>query len=227
MAETRDPDSEHSPYMRLPWPAVAVGVFLVLAGVLGLGVYANQNLRGQPSGRIPPTATAAAATAATPTPAAAVLIQSTSLVMQIATRQPTKVPSETLSPLTLNPSLIEEVGRAYERYWQVRAEAVLVLSDTRLREVMDGDHLTSVEQLIQELRAEGRAIESSVEHSYTVVEATKDYATVTDSYISNSVYVDAVSRVALSQPTADRLSELYTLSHASGSWKVVSLVNLE
>jgi hypothetical protein len=119
---------------------------------------------------------------------------------------------------------VDEITRAYEHYWQVRADALLTLDATRLPEVMDGDHLLAVERLVQQLRSEGRVIETDVQHSYVVVQSGTDDVQVVDTYVDNSVYLDAQSHAALSQPTGESLKELYRMNRIDGTWRVVSLV---
>jgi hypothetical protein len=229
MDDPREPKGDSSHYVRLPWPVVAAGIFGVLAIILAIGLYANQNLR--PQVQIVATSTPVAVIN-TPTLAAAAVATPPSAPTPLLLVGPTPTPPvrvETASPTassTVNPALAEQVGRAYENYWQVRAEALFRLDDSKLSEVMDGDHLRSVEDLISELRSEGRAIETNVQHSYTVVEATIDSAKVTDSYVSNSVYVDPTNHVALSEPAGDRVRELYELKRVGGSWKVMSLAKI-
>jgi hypothetical protein len=92
---------------------------------------------------------------------------------------------------------------------------------------MDGSHLTSVQTLIGQLQSEGRAIESDVEHSYTVLEVTTDAAKVADTYVSNSVYVSPLTHAVLSQPTGDNVRELYDLNRIGGTWKVVKLAKIQ
>jgi hypothetical protein len=92
---------------------------------------------------------------------------------------------------------------------------------------MGGSHLQSVEDLITELHSEGRAIETNIDHNYRVMEVSENSARIADTYVSNSVYVDATSHAQVSQPTGDKLTELYDLSRIDGVWKVVSLATLQ
>jgi hypothetical protein len=246
MAEARDPDSEHSPYMRLPWPVVAVGLFVVLAVVLGFGLWANQNYRSRveaPPTQVPSAAVAistlaapvltagtAATPAFTPVPLTAVAT-ATPAATAIPSVPPATTPAgasgtPTARP-TVDPIAAAEVSQAYDRYWQVRAQALLSLDKVHLADAMAGDHLNSIAQRIDELRLEHRAIRTDVDHESRVVTITGDDAQVVDDYISNSIYVDPVTQQPLSEPTADELQVLYTLSKAGGTWRVVDSVRAE
>jgi hypothetical protein len=170
----------------------------------------------------PPLATAPAVVVPTPPATAAAVVVPTP-VPATATPEPLDSPSPSPRP-TVDPALAEEVSRAYEHYWQVRAEALFDLDPSHLPDVMAGDHLAAVQKLITELQSEGRAIQTDVEHHYAVSGAAGDRAEVTDTYISNSVYVDLATRAPLSEPTADHVGETYELSRLGGTWKVVTLV---
>ena len=164
-------------------------------------------------------ATAAAATsepAATPAP---VLTAGTATIAVTPTREAAATPRPTVSP-----ELAAEVGDAYKQYWQVRAEALFDLDTSRLSEVMSGEHLAAIEKLIEELRSEGHAIQTDVNHKYAVVEASSNDAEIEDTYTDSSVYVDAQSHAVLSEPANDVLQEQYQMSRINGGWRVVGLV---
>jgi hypothetical protein len=241
MDDTHDAEPEESPYIRLPWPLVAAALGGVLLLALGLGLYANRYLRPQ-VGIVPtPIATAAAAPApastVVPTPAPTLLITPapTSVSVPLSpppTSGPTISPSSanstpfiapTIRP-TVSPDLVDELGNAYQHYWDIRAVALLDLDSSRLSEVMAGDHLVAVEKLIEQLRTEGHALLTDVDHKYAIVSASADEAEIADTYTDSSVYVDPSSHEVLSQPANDVLQEQYRMTRIDGTWRVVSLV---
>jgi hypothetical protein len=160
---------------------------------------------------VPPTPTVPAPTP-TPTPTVA------------ATLRLSPTPSATP---TVDPALAEEVGKAYETFWQVRSQALLELDTTHLNEVMEGDYLTNEQQLIDQLRADGRAIKTQVVLNYSVVQATDESASIVDSFKDNSVYVQIGTEEPLTAPPSDQLTVLYTLRNSSGTWKVIDSVRPE
>jgi hypothetical protein len=235
------PEHESSSgYLRLPWQLVAGAVLLVLAVALGAGLIANRNLRERLT---VPTATPEVAVAAptaapaiTPTrlpTATAVQAATATAVRPTATSStasasstPVVVATELASPSTLptvDPALADEIGQAYQRYWQVRAEAFLALDTSRLSTVMSGEHLAKVEAQIEQLRSEGRALETDVEHHFGVLEATNNHAWLGDNYVSNSVFVDSRTHVPLSEPMNGNVREFYEFERVDGEWKVVNL----
>jgi hypothetical protein len=233
MAETRDPDSEHSPYMRLPWPVVAAGVFVVLALALGFGFWANRNLRSGAAGpdqEVTPVVAVAppVLTEATATPGAIVVstVPATPEIKLTVVGTPASIPTSPTPEPALRPGkdIDASIADAYERYWQVRARALFTLDGTELPTAMTGDHLYAVEQLVDELRSEGHSIQTSVQHDYVILEASETDAVIEDKYVDSSVYVDTVSHVVQSKPSGATLIEQYSLVNTSGVWRVQRLV---
>jgi hypothetical protein len=230
---TEDPGDgreESSRYVRLPLPIVAGGLLAFVVLVLAVGLYANRNLRPQP-GLVAtpvalPTATLQAAAAAiqTPTATATPLAAPTAkgVVETTLTATPT-LPSVPTARPTVNPELAAEIGDAYQAYWQVRAEALYDLDASRLDEVMAGDHLAAIQELIDELRAEGHAIQTSIDHKYVVVEATSNTAKVVDKYVDQSVFIDLQTHSPITSPTGQAMTELYSFDKLDGTWRVVGL----
>ena len=239
----RDPSP--APYLRLPMPLVAGALFIFLAGLLALGLYANQNLR--PQGILVPTPVVQAAPSETP-PAVAAVVSTATPATVVAVTAPTPlvliIASPTAAPLvsslaptatpvaaaatqiatplpTVEPTLAAEVGKAYENFWRVKSQALVNLDSTHLVEVMDGDYLATTTSLIEELRSEGRAIKTQVSLDYTVVQADPASAAVVDFFVDNSVYVRIGTGDPLSTPMADELSVLYRLRKLDQVWKVV------
>ncbi len=160
------------------------------------------------------------------------LVDATSVAVLATSQSPSATAVTTAIPLsppstptpTVSPELAAEVGDAYQAYWQVRAQALYDLDATHLPEVMSGDHLAAAQDLLTQLRSEGRAIQTNVSHNYVVVSASDTSAKVADEYVDNSVYVDISSHNDLSQPTGATVREEYEMEKQDGSWRVVSLV---
>ena len=227
MDDAHDAEPEESPYIRLPWPVVTAGLAGVLVVALAVGLFANRYLRPQVQVVQTPLAVIAAASSPTPapevapapTPESAPTVAPTQLPTPLVQPSsilpsPTAVPatpeSTSLAPspttvatprATVSPELATEIGDAYETYWQVRAEALYSLDASRLPEVMAGEHLAAVEDRINELRTEGHAFETDVDHNYVVFEASAEDAKVADSYVDHSIYVDLQTHARLTTAT--------------------------
>ena len=87
-------------------------------------------------------------------------------------------------------ALRQEIEQAYDRFWRVRADAVLSLDPSRLPEVAAGEALDVETRRIEQLRAEGRAGRYVIDLQYGVVEATPTSAVVAAKYQSWSYFVD-------------------------------------
>src|SRR6266536_884516 len=157
-APDRDTEPVESGYLKLPWQLVAGVLFAILAIALAAGLIASRNLREQLT---VPTATPGALAAATATraaPTASPVATPTSAVTAIPTALPTAAPNQSPStPValatafaspsprpTVDPGLAEQVTEAYQRYWQLRAEALFALDTSRLDQVAAGEHLDQI-----------------------------------------------------------------------------------
>src|SRR5947207_3100653 len=126
-AQDADAEKDHpTQYVRFPWPVVAAGLVVLLAIVLGIGVYANRNLRPQ-IGLVPtsePALVAGPLSTATPQVLTAVPTSAPTAVVQateVATATPvpptaaaTSIPVLLASPTpsalaTVEPALADEV----------------------------------------------------------------------------------------------------------------------
>jgi hypothetical protein len=139
---------------------------------------------------------------------------------------PTAIPPTALP--TVDPQIAAEVRDAYQRYWDVTAQALRDLDASRLSEVaMDGE-LAALQKNIDNLRAQGRAIDTSVEHHFVVVWNAGDQAQVVDRYRDRSVYIDPVTKqplpgevVPATFDDAPESNVVYLLQREQGTWKVV------
>jgi len=170
---------------------------------------------------------------ATPAPAAPPPVSATSPPAPVGAASPsTTAPSP--RP-TVDPVLAAEVGKAYERYWDVRAEALYNLDTSHLGEVSDGRELTALEAGINKLRDEGRAVKTDVTHNYRVTLMSSDAAEIVDGYVDTSSYVDPSSHVPLGSNTnqgqqgdtnALTVKEVYQMQKLDEEWKVVTVLAL-
>jgi len=95
MSETPGADRDSGGYMRLPLPVVAIGLFALLAVLLGVGLYANANLRSP--GVSIPTSVPVAAVATAPPAAVTPLGSATT---QLATPVPAMTPDTPVPPIS-------------------------------------------------------------------------------------------------------------------------------
>jgi len=169
---------------------------------------------------VPPSAT----TAPTPQPTS---------VAPVATAAPTPAaattnPGAAATPRpTVPPELSAEVSQAYLRYFQVTADAFLNLDPSSLSEVAVDGELTALEKNISDLRSQGRALSTNVQHNFVVISVDGDQAQVADQYRDSSLFVDPSTHDPLpgqdvpnSPDTAPLVKVVYQLQRVDGTWKV-------
>lgn len=136
--------------------------------------------------------------------------------------------STTSTPPTVDPQVAEDVARAYLRYWDVTAQALRDLDTSSLSQVATDGELTALEKNIADLRAQGKAIDTVVEHHYFVMWTQGEQAQVVDRYRDGSVFIDPKTKQLLpgeerpqSPGDAPERSVVYLLQRDGDGWKVV------
>ena len=132
----------------------------------------------------------------------------------------TTAPEVTSTPA---PSVEQEISEGYLNYWQVYADAVFNLNETRLPEAMTEPHLERTRQEIQSLRERGRAAKIVVEHDFLIlqVDAAAGTATVRDRYSNRSYEVDAETKEMVGEAAPGTVvTDTYFLAKEGGVWKV-------
>ncbi|MBE7518359.1 MAG: hypothetical protein HS107_03850 [Thermoflexaceae bacterium] len=130
---------------------------------------------------------------------------------------------------TATPEPEAEVLAAYERYWEVYAEALRNRDDSRLDEVMTGPRLERGVAEIAGLIADDRAVEQVVHLNPVVVEIVGDRAVVFDEYENYSYYVDPATHQPLrpTPSTPQVLRDTVTMHRIDGVWKVFDGIRQE
>ena len=137
-----------------------------------------------------------------------------------ATATRTTAPEVTPTPA---PSIEQEISEGYLNYWQVYADAVFNLDETRLPEAMTEPHLERTRQEIQSLRQRGRAAKIDVEHDFLIlqVDAAAGTATIRDRYTNRSYEVNAETKEMVGEAAPGTvLTDTYFLVKEGGVWKV-------
>jgi len=127
----------------------------------------------------------------------------------------------------VDPALQAEILDAYDRYWQVRDDALATLDGSHLDEVMYGEELLAAETYLDQLRSQGRAGRPNVEHSITLVSASSGAAEIQDRIIDRGFFVDTATQEPLppDQQAAQPETEIvgtYLLRNIDGVWKVTA-----
>ena len=124
---------------------------------------------------------------------------------------------------TPTPALEDQVSEAYLDYWQVYADAVFDLDETRLTEAMTGQQLERTRQEIESLRQKGRAAKIVVEHDFFIVDVdpVAGTARIRDQYANRSYEVDAETKEMIGEAAPGTLvTDTYLLVKEGETWKV-------
>ena len=139
---------------------------------------------------------------------------------------PTPVTTHTTAPAvspTPTLSVEQEVSEAYLHYWEVYAEAVFNLDESRLPEVMTGPDLERAREEVEALRQRGRAAKIVVEHNFVILQLdpVAGTATVRDEYANRSYEVDGNTKEMIGKPASGAvLTDTYFLVKEGGTWKI-------
>jgi len=123
-------------------------------------------------------------------------------------------------------NLLQELLQAHQLYWSRRTLALRDLDLAPMEEVATGTELSGTAQLIDDLRAEGRAIRTSVTHHICVLSATSEQAKIEDAFEDRSIYIDAVTKEPLEPPKPESekppvVQEIKVFQKENGAWKVI------
>ncbi|MBV9597303.1 MAG: hypothetical protein JOZ87_10590 [Chloroflexi bacterium] len=136
----------------------------------------------------------------------------TTVPAQVATGQPPATATQAATgsadaeriPLAvqgdIDPALVAELEHAYWLYWQAQTQAFETLNVDPLRQVADETEIAGGAKLIDQLRAEGHAVATDVQHQAELVSATDSLAVIADDEESHSYYVN----LATGQPEEPR-----------------------
>jgi hypothetical protein len=134
---------------------------------------------------------------------------------------PTAVP-------TVDPQIADEVTRAYLLYWDVRAQALSDLDAAHLADVAANGELSALQKSIEDLRSQGKAIATSVEHHDYVMWNQGNQAQIADRYRDRSVYIDPSTKNPLPGEVippnfqdAPESNVVYLLQKDGQGWKVL------
>ena len=212
----------------------ALGIVLLAVGLVAvIALAATLLLRSRAAPAPSQTSTAAAQTAPAPVAAAGQAAPTAEAAMTpAATLQTVPTPAGppgTIETPTPDPTGTATVSAAYDRYWQVRSQALLNLDASQLSSVMDGNELDATSTLISNLQTEGEAIYTDVQHSYQIAQVSPVAANVDDHYVDNSYYVrpgttDRIQGAASPPGAGENVATLFVMAETDGVWKVVESV---
>lgn len=139
---------------------------------------------------------------------------------------PISSPTGTLAPLpTETPTVSlqpeDQVLAAYETYLEAYREALLELDDSLVDAVATGEEHQRISQEIDTMRSQGVALRLVTTHNPVVIDLTATTAVVFDEIISNSFFVDAVTKdPPVASGSGERLEQTFYLEKVGETWLV-------
>ena len=116
-----------------------------------------------------------------------------------------------------------EVEAAYLRSWDVYADAVLRLDDSRLAEVYSGPALLIRTDEIADLARDRTPVRVALEHDYEIVVLNATNAVVLENYRNHSVLLDGSTMQPLEPDPNDIVRREYVLVEEGSGWRVSQL----
>ena len=133
------------------------------------------------------------------------------------TREP-PVPPALTAPV---PPETEKLLDAYAHYWELYAEALLLLDGSRLPEVMTGPRLERALLEVERLRRSGRAVQIVVVGAPLVAAIAPGEATIVDHYENASYLIDPQTREAVAdRGDPETIRTIVSLVRETDGWKV-------
>ena len=135
----------------------------------------------------------------------------------------TATPTVTAEPeVTPTPTLEDQVSEAYLRYWDAYSDALFELDATLAQGVASGEELDRIREEIEDLRSQGLALKTAVDHNFVVVEASEESATLFDEIVNNSFFIDAETKEPpQAEGSGEVLRDTFYLEKVDGQWMVV------
>jgi hypothetical protein len=131
----------------------------------------------------------------------------------------TATPEATPTP---TPSLEDQVSEAYLNYWDAYSDALFELDATLAQGVASGEELDRIREEIDDLRSQGLALKTVVEHDFVIVEASEGSATLLDEIVNNSFFIDAETKEPpQAEGSGEVLRDTFYLEKLEGQWMVV------
>ena len=136
------------------------------------------------------------------------------------------VPSTTAAP-PVTPTTLSakaELLAAYNRSWEIYADALRRLDPSRLPTAFDGSALRLARQEVGEHKANGQPSLVRVTHRARVLLVTATDGVVQDNYTNHSVLVDPTTGKPTEPDPNEVVYQRQSLKRIKGAWKVVEVI---
>jgi hypothetical protein len=132
-------------------------------------------------------------------------------------------PSTTAAPPTTLSAKVELLA-AYDRSWQVYADALRRLDPSRLASAFAGSALRAAQAEVATQKANNQPVRIEVEHRARVLRITATDGLVEDHYRNHSVVLDPSSGAPAEPDPNEIVYQRQSLKRIDGVWKVVEII---
>jgi hypothetical protein len=135
-------------------------------------------------------------------------------------------PSTTAAPSTTSTTLSAkaELLAAYNRSWEIYADALRRLDPDRLPAAFSGNALRAVQAEVATQKARRQPVRIEVEHDPKVLLVTATDGVVADEGINHSVVLDPVTDQPTEQDPNEPFRERRSFKYLDRAWKVVEVI---
>jgi hypothetical protein len=132
-------------------------------------------------------------------------------------------PSTTAAPPTTL-SAKAELLAAYDRSWEVYADALRRLDPSRLPSAFAGSALRAAQQEVAAQKANNQPVRISVVHRTRILRVTAAEGLVEDNYRNHSVVLDPKTGAPTEPDPNEVVYQRQSLKRINGVWKVVEII---
>ena len=132
----------------------------------------------------------------------------------------TAAPSTTSTTLSAKAELLA----AYNRSWEVYADALRQLDASKLATTFGGNALKAAQDEVATQKARNQPVQISVGHRPRVLRITASEGLIEDNYRNHSVVLDPSTGTPTEPDPNEMVYQRQTLKRLSGTWKVVEII---
>ncbi len=135
-------------------------------------------------------------------------------------------PSTTTAPSTTSTtrSAKAELLAAYNRSWEVYADALRQLDASNLATTFAGNALKAAQDEVATQKARNQPVQISVDHRPRVLRITASEGLIEDNYRNHSVVLDPFTGAPAEPDPNEIVYQRQTLKRVGGTWKVVEII---
>ena len=117
-----------------------------------------------------------------------------------------------------------QVEQAYLRAWDVWADSLLRLDQSKLPEVLTGHALEVITKQVDQQASKDQPVRIRAEHNYTISLIDPTTASIDDRYINHNVRLDPTTLEPIEKDPNHRERTTFTMKLVDGTWKIPEII---